>query len=156
MDAELARDIRWEQRFSNYVKALDKLAAEAAYLAGHGAGLEPVLSDLALEGLVQSFEFTHELAWNVMKDYAEYQGGVRLGGSRDATREAFALGLIDDGKAWMEMIASRNETSHTYDSDTAKAVAGKITAVYLPLFHRFKAVMEKAVVEARRERCASG
>ena len=32
------------------------------------------LSELEKQGLIQTFEFTHELAWNVMKDYFDYQG----------------------------------------------------------------------------------
>jgi len=33
-----------------------------------------------------------------------------VGGSRDATREAFQLKLISDGTVWMDMISSRNKT----------------------------------------------
>ena len=66
------------------------------------------------EGLIQRFEYTHELAWNVMKDYAVYQGNSNVGGSRDASREAFQMNLVTDGQVWMDMISSRNKTSHTY------------------------------------------
>ena len=37
-----------------------------------------------MEGLIQRFEYTHELAWNVMKDYAHFQGNSNVAGSRDA------------------------------------------------------------------------
>jgi len=32
--------------------------------------------------LIQAFEFTHELAWNVIKDYFDYQGSNLITGSR--------------------------------------------------------------------------
>jgi len=60
--------------------------------------------------LIQSFEFTHELAWNVIKDYSFYQRNPEIRGSRDAVREGFAMGLIAQGEVWMEMIKSKNET----------------------------------------------
>ena len=56
------------------------------------AGERP-LSDLEKQGLIQAFEFTHELAWNVMKDYFAFQGNSSITGSRDAVRESFASGL---------------------------------------------------------------
>jgi hypothetical protein len=43
------------------------------------------------------FEFTHEIARNVLKDYFEYQGTTSITGSRDASREAFNKGLISSG-----------------------------------------------------------
>ena len=61
-------DIRWKQRFANYKKALLTVKNAVALAA------ERDLSDLEKQGLIQGFEFTFELAWNVMKDYLEEQG----------------------------------------------------------------------------------
>ena len=95
------------------------------------------LSDLEKQGLIQAFEFTHELAWNVMKDFFAYQGNVSIMGSRDAVREAFAKGLVEDGEGWMEMIKSRNQTSHTYNQEIADAIVERILTSYFPLFESF-------------------
>lgn len=122
---------RWQQRLINYEKALLQLA-EAVTLSSKRA-----LSNLEKQGLIQAFEFTHELAWNVMKDYFINQGNTRITGSRDAVREAFAQGLIDDGETWMEMITSRNKTSHTYNLSVADDIAEKIINQYTRLFTYF-------------------
>ena len=86
------------------------------------------------QGLIQAFEFTHELAWNVLKDFFAYQGNPDITGSRDASREAFRKGLIKDGEGWMEMIKSRNQSSHTYNQEIAEGIAEKITNTYFGLF----------------------
>ena len=130
------KDIRWEQRFNNYKKALSQLN-NAVELSK-----ERKLTELEQQGLIQAFEFTHELAWNVMKDYFEYQGNTSITGSRDATREAFNKGLISDGEGWMEMIKSRNQSSHTYNQETADELVGKICDVYSALFNLFQIKME--------------
>jgi nucleotidyltransferase substrate binding protein (TIGR01987 family) len=128
-------DTRWKQRLQNYQQALERLR-EAVELSR----LRP-LSRLEQQGLIQAFEFTHELAWNLMTDYLAYQGTPDLGGSRDASQAAFALGLISDGEGWMEMITSRNQTSHTYNQAVADAIAGLITGRYAPLFDAFEQIM---------------
>jgi nucleotidyltransferase substrate binding protein (TIGR01987 family) len=51
-------------------------------------------------------------------------------GSKDTTREAFKRGLIEDGETWMDMIKSRNLTSHVYDHETARAIADAISQRY--------------------------
>jgi len=147
----MEKDIRWQQRFSNYIKALHKLNQSVDYINKNiidntsftSEELETVLDEMIKEGLIQRFEYTHELAWNVMKDYAEYQGNTNVGGSRDATREAFELKLITDGRVWMDMIASRNKTSHTYNEATANEIYAKILNEYFPAFVDFKDVMEQ-------------
>jgi len=121
-------DIRWQQRFQNFCKAL-ALIEEAVNLSRNKG-----LNKLEEQGLIQRFEFTHELAWNVLKDYFEYQGNTNITGSRDATREAFNKGLISDGEGWMEMIKSRNQSSHTYNEEVADEIMNKILEVYFPLF----------------------
>jgi nucleotidyltransferase substrate binding protein (TIGR01987 family) len=129
-------DIRWIQRLSNFSRALKQLES-AVDLSS-----QKNLSDLEKQGLIQAFEYTHELAWNVMKDYFDYQGAADLiTGSRDATREAFQKGLITNGSEWMEMIVSRNKTSHTYNLNVAEDIVNKILTSYSGLFSLFQLKM---------------
>ncbi|MBL7803320.1 MAG: nucleotidyltransferase substrate binding protein [Saprospiraceae bacterium] len=132
------QDIRWRQRFDNYLKALAKLQAG---MPEGMAGLSH-MSDLEKEGLIQRFEYTHELAWHVMKDYLEYQGIQNITGSRDAIREAFQAGLLEDGDNWMETIRSRNQTSHTYNEQVANEILEKIVTAYYTLFVNFREKMD--------------
>ena len=129
------QDIRWQQRFQNFLKALSLLDDAVELFQSKG------LSDLEMQGLIQRFEFTHELAWNVLKDYLYYQGISTIMGSRDATREAFNKGLILNGDEWMSMIVSRNMSTHTYNEETARELVDKITGSYFELFLEFKVKM---------------
>lgn len=122
---------RWEQRLDSYHKALARLAEI------DGASKKRALNEFERDGLVQRFEFTHELSWKLMKAYAEYQGFDGIGGSRDATRKAFEMSLISDGQSWMDMIKSRNETSHNYDGSMADDVVDSIINRFYPLLADF-------------------
>lgn len=122
----MTEDIRWKQRFGNFGMVLQELR-EGLELAQTRA-----LSKLEKQGVIQGFEYTHELAWNFLKDYLQYQGHVELIGSRDTTREAFKRGLIDNGETWMEMLKARNLTSHAYDQATAQAVYSAIAERFFP------------------------
>jgi nucleotidyltransferase substrate binding protein (TIGR01987 family) len=124
-------DVRWWQRLQSFRKAFGKLSNAAAIAR------ERELSNLEEQGLIKAFEFTHELAWNVLKDFLESRGTMDLYGSKDATREGFAKGLIQNGEAWMEMIQSRNRTSHSYNEETADEIAGAILSNYVPEFEKF-------------------
>jgi nucleotidyltransferase substrate binding protein (TIGR01987 family) len=144
------QDIRWQQRFCNYVKAFLKLEEavlkikEEYNIDENGTIAEDnFLDNIIKEGLIQRFEYTHELAWNVMKDFLVHAGNNNIFGSKDATREAFALGLISNGEVWMDMISSRNKTSHTYNEETADDIFFKIINEYYPEFKQFKNKMEE-------------
>ena len=126
-------DIRWKQRFANYERAL----AQLTKFIDKGE-----LNELEEQGLIQAFEYTHELAWNVLKDYLRYQGNQNIYGSRDATRLAFNLGLIEDGGGWMDMIRERNRTSHTYNQATAQAIAENVKGRFFDLFVKLQAKMQ--------------
>jgi len=136
MTSESNSDIRWKQRFANYRRAFQQLN-DAASLA-----TERSLTPLEQQGFIKAFEFTHELAWSVMKDYFEYQGNTDITGSRDAIREAFRRGLVTDGETWMETIKSRNRSSHTYDENTAKQLIETISARYITLFDDLQTRMQ--------------
>lgn len=124
-------DIRWKQRFNNFVKAYRELE-EAIVLSQN----KP-LSKLEKQGVIQGFEYTHELAWNVLKDFLEEQGHIGLIGSKDTSREAFKRGLVKNGDAWMEMIKLRNLTSHTYDQTLADTVFETILNQFYPEYTHF-------------------
>jgi len=135
----MTHDIRWIQRFQHYQKALARLE-EAVTLAE-----ERSLSDLERQGLIQAFEFTHELAWKTLKDFLEYHGVQDLYGSKDVTRAAFQAGLLKDAEVWMNMIVSRNLTVHTYNETTAKRIAQDIQRRYYPCFVQLRERMEELV-----------
>lgn len=139
------KDIRWMQRFDNYRKAL-RLLGQAVEIVSQRVNGDEAVEDLLKEGLIQRFEYTHELAWKVMKDYAEYQGYTDIRGSRDAFRKAFEMGIITD-KRWMESIADRNLTSHNYDDETAEAIYEAVVNVYYPLFVQLESTMLQLMAE---------
>ncbi len=124
----MTEDIRWKQRFENYKLALHQLT-----LAVELSRQRP-LSNLEKQGVIQGFEFVHELAWNVLKDYLAYEGIQGIVGSRGAVREAFKRGLIEDGETWADMIKARNLTLHTYNPDIAQTVADDILERFCPAF----------------------
>ena len=118
-------DIRWKQRFSNFNKALGQLTE----FIEHGK-----LNKFEELGLIQCFEYTYELAWNLLKDYLEADGNQNITGSRSAITEAFKVGLITDGNAWMEMFKDRNQTSHTYNDNTSQEIISHIYTFSYKLF----------------------
>ena len=134
------QDVRWKQRFQNFSKAMVQLQK----FIDKGENL----NELEELGMIQAFEYTFELAWNVIKDYCEFQGASNIQGSRDAFRLAFNRGLISDGDTWMNMIESRTRTSHTYNEETADEIARAVLQRYHPLFRNLFDTMEEII---RRE-----
>lgn len=135
----MPEDIRWKQRFDNYRRALHQLTLAVQLMH------QRPLSNLELQGLIQGFEFTHELAWNVLKDYLELEGIQGLIGSRSTVREAFKRGLVMDGEAWMDMIEKRNLSSHTYNQDVAETLVAAIDESYYPAFMALQERFEKEI-----------
>jgi len=137
-------DIRWVQRFDNFCKALAQMTKFME---------KDELNELEEQGLIQTFEYNHELAWKTLKDFLQAKGISNLYGSRDVSREAFKLGLLGDnerdGMLWLDMIEKRNLTSHTYNEDTAKEIVQAIKNDY---FQSFVALRERLQALANDER----
>jgi nucleotidyltransferase substrate binding protein (TIGR01987 family) len=131
----MTENIRWQQRLSNFERALGQLSSAI------DLSKQRELSDLENQGMIQAFEFTHELAWNCLKDFLEFKGQSGIYGSRDATRKAFELQLIEDGENWMNMILSRNRTSHTYNHKVMQEIITEVIENYFPLFIKFSTKM---------------
>ena len=118
---------RWQQRVQNYQKALNQLAQAVT-------DYDESAPNIVKEGVLQRFEFTHELAWKTLKDYLEYEGHQNITGSRTAVRLAFNLGLLEEGQLWMDMIESRNRTVHAYDEAVLLTEFTKIREQYTRCF----------------------
>lgn len=126
-------DIRWIQRFDNFKRSLKQLEQAFDLMD------ERDLSDLEKQGVIQAFEYNYELAWNVLKDFYQYQGMTNIQGSRDAFRLAFEKGLISEGEIWMDMIKKRQLVSHTYRKEVAIEVMDAIVNDY---YHQFLALRD--------------
>lgn len=131
------QDIRWKQRFQNYCRALDQLTR---FLD------REELNELEEQGLIQSFEYNHELAWKTLKDFLVDRGVKDLFGSKDTSRAAFQAGLLgdseEDGAIWMDMIKSRNLTSHTYNKDVTRKIVDAILNNYYAAFVTLRETLE--------------
>lgn len=126
--------MRWQQRFANYNRALEQLEQFFE---------PPSLNAREQQGLIKAFEYTFELAWNTLRDLLRSQGNTTLLGSRDTVREAFRLGLLDDGEIWMLMIQDRNLTSDTCNRATADAIAAHISDSYLGCFWKLQTTLQQ-------------
>jgi nucleotidyltransferase substrate binding protein (TIGR01987 family) len=136
-------DVRWLQRLDNYGRALAALqrAVETAR--------QRPLSELEEQGLIQAFEFTHELSWLLLKDFLADQGASGISGSRDAVREAVVRELLSPGSeaTWMAMIRSRNLTSHTYNPALAQEIAGLIVERYAAALQELERAMQQRAAQ---------
>lgn len=128
----MIKDVRFVQRFNNFLKAFEHFES-AVKLAK-----KRQLSDLEKQGLIKSFEFTHELFWKVLKDFLIEQGAQNLFGSISVTREAFNLGLINNGDLWMEMIKDRNATVYDYDEKETDKIVKNCVGKYFKELSDFK------------------
>ncbi len=119
------KDIRWQQRFSNFKKAYGQLL-EFPELS--------VLNKFEKQGLIHVFEYTFELSWKTLQDLLKERGYKDVIGPRPVIEQSFQVGYIKDGEGWMEMLKSRNEASHTYLEEIADRISSNIKNEFTGLF----------------------
>lgn len=124
------KEIRWKQRFENFEKSFKLLEKYSQ---------QEIQTELEQAGIIQFFEMTFELAWKVLKDYLEAQG-YEVKSPRETIKQAFQIGLLEDGHVWVDALSSRNLTSHTYDEAVAKKLIRDIRELYYPAL---KAIYQK-------------
>ena len=130
MEEISSQDIRWKQRFQNYEKAFKRLSR----------AIEVVKSapddDLLQSGLVQTYEYTFELAWKTLKDYLTLEG-FEVRSPRETIRQGFQSGYIMNGEDWLQVLADRNLTTHIYDNEIIIRVLNGIFERYFFLLQDF-------------------
>ena len=119
---ENLKEIRWKQRFENFDKSYKLLKKYSN---------QEITTELERAGIIQFFEMTFELAWKVLKDYLESEGYM-VKSPRETVKQAFQIGLIDNGHIWIDALSNRNLTTHTYDEELANKMTSEILNAYLP------------------------
>lgn len=128
------KDIRWKQRFVNFEKSYKLLSK---YIN------QPLKTELERAGIIQFFEIAFELSWKLMKDYLEAQE-LYTKSPRETIKQAYQIGLIDDGHIWIDALSDRNLTMHTYDDKLAEKMVRDIVQIYFP---ELKKLYEKLIKE---------
>lgn len=129
----MSKDIRWQQRFVNFNRALKQLERFVK---------EEGLNEMEEQGLIKAFEYTYELAWKTLQDLLKEKGYKGIIGPKPVISQSFQDGYIVNGKAWNLMHISRNRTSHTYDEETAEEILEEIKNSYVLLFKDLKLKLE--------------
>lgn len=125
---------RLKQRLDNYNKALQNVReTKNEYRKSP--------NKFMMMALVQAFEICFELSWKVQKDYLKYIG-FDVAGPRDVIKQSFANGIIQNGDLWLEMLESRNLSTHLYDEEKMKDISDKIAESYLAEFESLKTMVE--------------
>ena len=131
--ASTETDTRWKQRFQNYKKAFGQLRD----------ALKIQTPDmLQKQGIIQCFEYTFELAWKTLQDFLIQEKGYTEKGPRPTLERAFQDGIITDGIVWMDMLKSRNLTSHLYDEQEVEKIYAKVVQDYFVQFKTLCAFFE--------------
>jgi nucleotidyltransferase substrate binding protein (TIGR01987 family) len=131
-------DIRWKQRFENFSKAISYLEQ----------ALQIPNPDIVQKaGIIQFFEMSFELAWNLVKDYLEEEGFEDIKSPREALKKAFENNILEDGHSWMDLLKDRNLTSHTYDEKKATEMEMLIKKKYFPILKALQISFNKKLDE---------
>mgnify|MGYP000051523283 FL=1 len=125
-----SQDIRWKQRFQNYEKAFKRLSCAVKVVKSAPD------DDLLQSGLVQTYEYTFELAWKTLKDYLTLEG-FEVRSPRETIRQGFQSGYIMNGEDWLQALADRNLTTHIYDDEIIIRVLSDIFERYFFLLQDF-------------------
>jgi len=128
-------DIRWKQRFNNFEKSLKFLKDAVS---------RSELSDLEKAGVIQTYEFTFELAWKTVKDYLE-EKGVSVKFPRDTIKAGFRYDILEDGDLWIDMLEKRNLMSHAYDEEKAEIAFKLITTEYFKILEQLYNHLKEAL-----------
>lgn len=130
-----ADDRRWQQRLESFGLALEQLN-EACELDSY--------TNLERAGLIQTFAFSYELGWRVLKDLLHY-GGYDLNSPRDAIRQGFESGYIDedDCETFLDAVGNRELFTRTYNFTLAQSAEALIKRRYHPMLRRLWQTLEK-------------
>lgn len=100
-------------------------------------GLKETGYALSLDGTLQRFEFTFEMAWKAMKKFLLIEG-CESSSPRDCVKKAFQSGYILNETAWLDIMKDRNLSSYLYDEKRAENIYNKVKNEYVKEFEELE------------------
>jgi len=129
---------RLQEKFVAYSSALKRLnEAIEMYKKENNA--------ILLDGTIQRFEFTVELGWKLMKQYLEDEKFGEFNSPKSTVKEAYRVGIIEDGEQWLDMLDDRNLTSHTYDEEVAKEIYRNILTRHIEILMKLEEKLKSEI-----------
>lgn len=138
----MEQDIRWLQRYDSFHRANKRILDIT-----ESDNTPDSLSELEMEGLIQRFEYTFELAWKVLQDLLKYKGYEFVQGPNGTLQQALEDGLITDHDGWRRMAKARVTTLHTYNEGDAIEI---VLQIYKEYSHLLKQLDSKLNEEKLR------
>lgn len=104
---------------------------------------EPIRTNRDRAGVIQTFEFTYETSWKLLREILVFLGKEAPSSPRSVFKEAYSSQLIENDQNWLSMISKRNLTTHTYNQSTADEVISSITSIYIKEFQALSELSKK-------------
>lgn len=120
------------RKYENYCKALNNLKI--------GAKLEEPYTIVEQTGIVGLFEICFEQSWKLMKAMLEAHGRFenKIGSPKAIIKIAYQCGMIQNEKAWLELLETRNILAHSYSDEEALNAIRRLKSDYILLFEKLK------------------
>lgn len=109
-------------------------------------GVAVAKSDLEIEGAINRFELTYELAWRLIKELLEILGVV-CRNPRLCFKLAYENCLIQEQEVWLRMIENRNRLVHVYSYWDSRQIFENVRKNYLGEFIKLKERVEGLIKE---------
>lgn len=121
------------KKLDNFISALTNLKQ---YSSINYSKYDDIERELMISGLLNHYEKTFELSWNLMKQVLYYEGigGASSGSPLEILKLSYKYGLIDNADAWKKALKDRNELSHIYNPDDLDDKLNVIISNYIPMF----------------------
>jgi nucleotidyltransferase substrate binding protein (TIGR01987 family) len=129
---------RIKELYTDFQKALRRLEEALAEDLSKG--------NIVVDGTIQRFEFTFELAWKLGRAILSYNG-IAVDTPRLVIKEAYQAKMIEDGQEWISMLEDRNKTTHIYDEDQAFKIYTKIKESYFRLLKSFQSIVLQFITQ---------
>lgn len=144
-----------EKKMQVFNEALDTLNDAIHYFNEHEISLVDESGNkraalAARDSLIQRFEYCTDLFWKLLKIYLEdiEKVNIEINSPRGVIRETVLIKTITEGEGetCMEMVISRNKTSHIYHQEIAEVIAAKVPKFYKLMKDICNKVYEKKMI----------